>query len=106
VPAAELGIAAEGRLLADILLVRVVGRSGLALQHIAAGSIDIGEIGAERAAKAVVQPIGSSDDEGGAERGGDQQGERHQPHPLAGEPGSAAQRFGQGRHGGGLAAHV
>lgn len=98
-PAVELSVRTEDRLLADILWVRVKGRGNVALQHITAGGIDVGKIGAERPAETVVEPVGRGDQEAGAHDGGDQQGERLQPHLLAGQLASGAEGLAQGGQG-------
>ena len=97
-PAVELRGRAEDLLLAGELARRVERRGRLAVEHVGAGGIDVGEIGAERAAEAVVAPVRGGDQEAGAEHEGGEQNKAHQPHPLAGQPASGAQNVNKSGH--------
>ena len=97
-PAVELRGLAEDRLLAGELLGGVERRRRLAVEYISTGGIDIGKVGAERAAEAVVQAVRGSDQEAGADHEGGEQSESHQPHALAGQPGAGAQNVNKSGH--------
>ena len=90
-PAVELRRRAEDLLLAGELARRVEGGGRLSGEHVGAGGIDVGKIGAERAAEAVVAPVRGGDQEAGRQHKGGEQSEGHQPHPLSREPASGAQ---------------
>ena len=60
-PAVERRLLAEDRLLAGVLRGPVEGRRGAAFEHIGAGGIDVGIIGAERPALVVVAPVRRDD---------------------------------------------
>ena len=97
-PAVELRGLAEDRLLAGVLARRVERRAGLAVEHIAPGGVDVGEIRAERAAETVVEPVRRGDQEAGAEHESGEQSQPDQPHPLAGQPASGAQNVNESGH--------
>ena len=70
---------------------RVERRLGIAVEHIAAGGIDIGEIRSQRPSLQVDETVGGDHQIEKAGDGGDEDGECHQPDALAREPGSASQ---------------
>jgi hypothetical protein len=72
VPAIERGRGAEDRLLAGILQGRIERRLRLAVQHQGAGRVDIGKVGAERAAAGVVEAVCGGSEIGEAGGIGDQ----------------------------------
>src|ERR1035437_2146170 len=77
-PAVELRGLAEDRLLAGELPGGGERRGRLALEHIAAGGVDIGEVSPKGAAEAVVEAVRGGDQEAGAEHeGGEQRSEEH-----------------------------
>ena len=61
-PAVERRLRAEDLRLARVLQPRIERRCRAAFEHIGAGRIDVGEIGAERAALIVVQPVRGRDE--------------------------------------------
>src|SRR5262245_46152107 len=86
VPAVEWRVGAEDRLLARVLERRVKRRIGLALEHVGAGGVDIGEIGPERSPEGVDESIRRD----GKETEGDwvaaDERRRYPPHALVREP--------------------
>src|SRR5215207_4793730 len=94
----------ENFLLARMLCGGVERRRRPALQHISAGGVDVGEIGADRTALVIGKAVGGGEDVSKAGKGGDQRGDRPQPRALESEPGAAAEKFNKSTHSAGLAA--
>ena len=72
---------------------RIERGAGLAVEHVGAAGVDVGEVGAERPALVVVEAVGGREQEHQAAERSREQRERPQPRPLAGDPGSGFQRF-------------
>jgi hypothetical protein len=85
-------------LLARVLAGEVERRLRVALAHIGAGGIDVREVGSERPALEIDEPVRGDDQIEEAGGGSDEHGERHQPHALAGEPVTASQKFARPLH--------
>jgi hypothetical protein len=98
VPAVERRGGAEDGLFAGPLPGRVEGRRGQAVQHIGAGGIDVGKIGAERPAEPVVEAVRGDNQECGANDGRGQQDKSDQPDPFAGQPAAGAQKVNETGH--------
>jgi hypothetical protein len=99
VPAVELRRLAEDGLLARVLLHRIKRRDRVALEHIRARRIDVGEIGPDRPALQVDAACGGHHQIEEARRRGEQDRDSDHPDALAGEPRAAPHRLPHPIHG-------
>ena len=92
-PAVERRRFAENLLLARVLPGEIERRLRIALQYIGPGCIDIGEVGAERPALLVNEPVRGHDQIEKTGRGCDQDRGRNEPDTFTRKPGAAAQNL-------------
>jgi hypothetical protein len=93
-------------LLARVLAGEVERRLRVAIAHIGAGGIDVGEVGSERPALEIDEPVRGDDQIEEAGGGSDEHRERDQPHAFAGEPVTASQKFARPLHVGSVVGRV
>ena len=89
-PAVERRRGAKNGAFARELQRGVEWRLWLAVEHIGAGGIDIGEVGAERPPQRVDDAVRGDHQVEKADRRSRQHGERNEPHALARQPGAAS----------------
>ena len=101
-PAVERRRGTEDFLLARLLQSEVERRRRVAVEHIGAGRVDIGEIRSQRPALPVDEPVRGDRQIENAGDGSDQDRGRDEPDALAREPGSAPQYLAHPVHCGSL----